>query len=144
MSWSAQQSSDVVVTGASDGEAPHGAESVNEGGDEDEHEPEPNEQVDFFVEHVDHEHALDGVAMNVGEFTDREVTEGDTWKHSRILPFAAGVQVGKSLQKIVWDWTQSAVQLTWNPQRKVSLPRNLLRITNWMRTLARYISLMQM
>ena len=54
-------------------------EQTDEGGDSDEHEPEPDEQEDLLVEQVDWQDTLDRVAVNVRLLTDLEVTQ----RHAR-------------------------------------------------------------
>lgn len=96
--WSTQKRSDIVVAGAIKTQAVDGAQGVDKGGDEYEDKPEPDKQVDLFVEHIDHEHTLDCVTMHVSQLSDREVAKCDTWKHSRILPFTSCIQIGKRVE----------------------------------------------
>ena len=53
----------------------------------DEHDPEPEEQVDALVEEVDRQHALHGVAVDVvAELTHLEVAHRDAGEARRLRP----------------------------------------------------------
>lgn len=54
----------------------------------DENHPEPQEQVDFLVEQIDGENALDGVALHVSKATHLEVAHGHTreaWRRGPVF-----------------------------------------------------------
>ena len=54
--------------------------------DYDEQQPEPDEQKDLFVEQIDGQNTLDGVAVDVRLLADLEVAERDAWKAIRQRP----------------------------------------------------------
>ena len=59
---------------------------------EHEHHPEPDEQVDHFVEEVDRQHALHRVALNVAQPPHLEVAHGDAREARRLAPVLAATQ----------------------------------------------------
>jgi len=52
------------------------------GQDGQEQEPEPDEDEKLFVEHVYQQDTLDGVMVDVGQFSDFIVAKGDAWEVS--------------------------------------------------------------
>ena len=51
-------------------------DEVDEGGHENSEQPEPEEEVDLLVEHVDHQDTLHRVAVLVTQHSDLEVAHG--------------------------------------------------------------------
>ena len=57
---------------------------------EHENEPEPKEEEDLLVEHVDHEHTLHSVMVYIAQHTYLEVAQRNAWKIACFMPFFAG------------------------------------------------------
>jgi len=87
--------------------------------------PEPDEQENLLVEKVDWEHALDGVALNVGQPTDAEVTERHAWEPRRGGPVVAGhhrrQHVYTEQMKILTEKEVQSEQLTDNVSEEQQL-----------------------
>ena len=70
------------------------------GEDGHEHEPEPHEDVDLFVEEVDGQHALDAVVVLVAHLTNIEVTHGHSGKPLGRRPVLAHDEVLDDLEPV--------------------------------------------
>lgn len=77
---------------------PHeGIKNVDDGDDD---EPKPQEDEDFLVEQVDHQHTLHSVAMEVAKHADLEVTHCDAREVAGFVPLAPLHQVGQDVHPV--------------------------------------------
>ena len=109
-----------VLSGSRGNEGNDGVEEVDHCRDQDEGEPEPNEEINFLVEHVDHQDTLDSVVVEIGQSSDLEVTESHSGEDVGVHPVLAldklehGVQspetVGSSQEAVQNDELNEDVQ----------------------------------
>ena len=80
---------DVTVTVAAEGYAHDPGEQTEAGQSGHKHHPEPDEQVDLFVEEIDGQNALHRVTLNVTQTSYLEVAHCDARESSRFSPVNA-------------------------------------------------------
>lgn len=77
---------------------PHNEAETRDGGDQ--HEPEPDEDKDFFVEEVDRQDALHCPGLKVLQLPDAEVAERDSREARGLPPDRFRPEVGQNLEAV--------------------------------------------
>ena len=80
---------DCALSGSRGDKGDQGVEEVDDCRDQDKSKPEPDKQVNLFVEHVNHQNTLDGIIMEIGQSSDLEVAESHSGEHMGVHPVLA-------------------------------------------------------